>query len=84
MRKARGVGRRVRRAGYTKIHLDASMKCGDDADGASLPPRVIAERTARLAAAAEAAAPDRDAIRYVIGTEVPVPGGGGAVTAGFM
>ncbi len=70
-------------AGYTKIHLDASMKCGDDDEGAPLSPEVIADRTARLAAAAEAAAPDRDAIRYVIGTEVPVPGGAGAADGGI-
>ena len=61
------------RAGYTKIHLDCSMPCGDDAG--PLSDAVVSERAARLLAAAERAAVDRGAISYVIGTEVPVPGG---------
>ena len=68
-------------AGYRKIHLDASMHCADDDEARPLLPSVIAERTARLAAVAEAAATrasGRQLIRYVIGTEVPVPGGAGA------
>ncbi|MCK9824336.1 D-tagatose-bisphosphate aldolase, class II, non-catalytic subunit [Nocardioides cavernae] len=61
-------------AGFTKIHLDTSMACaGEDAP---LPDRVVAERAARLARAAEAAAgPGAHRLGYVIGTEVPVPGG---------
>ncbi|MGE0217759.1 D-tagatose-bisphosphate aldolase, class II, non-catalytic subunit [Mycolicibacterium sp.] len=62
-------------AGYTKIHLDCSMSCADDP--AVLPDEVVAERSARLLRVAE------DTVRrngsdgpvYVIGTEVPVPGG---------
>ncbi len=61
-------------AGFNKIHLDASMRCGDD-------PRIltneeIAERAARLCEVAEASAPaaSRKPV-YVIGTEVPTPGG---------
>ncbi|BBC73413.1 tagatose-bisphosphate aldolase [Altererythrobacter sp. B11] len=62
------------RAGFRKIHLDCSMSCADDP--VPLPERVIAERAARLCAAAEAAyGPGGDAPCYVIGTEVPVPGG---------
>lgn len=72
------------KAGYTKIHLDASMPLGGDLDKGlvPLPPKIVAERTAFLCKAAE------DAYRkmergeaestlpvYVIGTEVPVPGG---------
>ena len=60
-------------AGYTKIHLDCSMPLAGDA--VPLPDDVVAARAARLLAAAEAAAPDPSAVRYVIGTEVPVPGG---------
>lgn len=62
-------------AGFRKIHLDASMSCADDP--VPLPPETIAERAARLCAAAEAAAsPDqRQNLSYIIGTEVPVPGG---------
>ena len=61
------------RAGYTKIHLDTSMRCADDRPGA-LPPSLIAERAARLAVVAERAASEAGIEpRYVIGTEVPVP-----------
>jgi D-tagatose-1,6-bisphosphate aldolase subunit GatZ/KbaZ len=63
-------------AGFGKIHLDASMACAGDP--APLPDDVIAARAARLCAAAEAAAVRRnDGFRplYVIGTEVPTPGG---------
>ncbi len=59
-------------AGYTKIHLDASMPCSDDPR--ELPGDVIAERAARLCAVAESAAEGRRPV-YVIGTEVPTPGG---------
>ena len=63
------------KAGFTKIHLDTSMGCAGES--VALPDAVTAERAAGLAAAAEAAA-DADAFGlpvYVIGTEVPVPGG---------
>lgn len=64
-------------AGYTKIHLDASMRCADDPPG-PLADRVVAERAALMCAAAEAARdqlPDGSSLCYVIGTEVPPPGG---------
>jgi len=64
-------------AGYQKIHLDASMPCGDDPT--PLPEEVVAERAANLCAVAEesfAALPaGSPRPLYVIGTEVPVPGG---------
>ncbi len=70
-------------AGFTKIHLDASMPLGeDDTDGRGLDPSIIAERTALLCKAAEAAYHERRkrsskavAPVYVVGTEVPAPGG---------
>lgn len=66
------------RAGYAKIHLDASMACADDPLG-PLAETVAAARTADLAAAAESAAAERPpgwpAPLYVVGTEVPPPGG---------
>jgi D-tagatose-1,6-bisphosphate aldolase subunit GatZ/KbaZ len=72
-------------AGYEKIHLDASMRCADDPPGA-LADEVIADRTAALAAEAEAAVSDRagagPAPVYVIGTEVPPPGGQAGEHAG--
>ncbi|MCE9683397.1 D-tagatose-bisphosphate aldolase, class II, non-catalytic subunit [Halomonas alkalisoli] len=61
-------------AGFEKLHLDASMACSDDPD--VLDDTTVARRSARLARAAEAAAGDgRDRLRYVVGTEVPIPGG---------
>jgi D-tagatose-1,6-bisphosphate aldolase subunit GatZ/KbaZ len=61
------------RAGFGKIHLDASMSCGDDPE--RLSDEVVAERAARLCKAAESACEPGSAPVYVIGTEVPVPGG---------
>jgi len=64
------------RAGYQKIHLDTSMPCGDDK---ILDEKTVAERAAILCRAAEDACEDMptDSPRplYVIGTEVPPPGG---------
>jgi len=60
------------RAGFAKIHLDASMACCGE--HAPLPDAVVAERAARLCRAAEAASEGAPRF-YVIGTEVPVPGG---------
>ena len=62
-------------AGFGKIHLDCSMSCAGDP--VPLPERTIAARAARLCAAAEAAyrGDPAAAPSYVIGTEVPVPGG---------
>jgi D-tagatose-1,6-bisphosphate aldolase subunit GatZ/KbaZ len=62
-------------AGFRKIHLDCSMACADD----SGPPadETIARRSAELCAAAERAwsRAGGEPPVYVIGTEVPVPGG---------
>jgi D-tagatose-1,6-bisphosphate aldolase subunit GatZ/KbaZ len=73
MAKAEDLVRAYAAAGYTKLHLDCSMALAGDA--LPLADEVVAGRAARLLAAAESAAPDPDAVRYVIGTEVPVPGG---------
>ncbi len=59
------------RAGYGKLHLDASMGCAGEAS--VLGDELIATRAASLAARAEQAA--IIAPVYVIGTEVPTPGG---------
>jgi D-tagatose-1,6-bisphosphate aldolase subunit GatZ/KbaZ len=65
-------------AGYQKIHLDASMPCADDLKN-PLEAEVVAQRAAVLAEAAEKAfaelRPGSDPPVYVIGTEVPAPGG---------
>ena len=62
-------------AGFHKIHLDCSMRCADDPE--RLPDEIVAERSARLAriADAAAAAAGHPPPVYVIGTEVPIPGG---------
>ena len=61
-------------AGYSKIHLDCSMACAGDAE--PLTDDVVAARAARLAVVAERAATAAGTSPlYVIGTEVPVPGG---------
>lgn len=79
MAKSRGLVRECVLAGYTKIHLDASMRCADDPQDAPLDKRVSARRAAELASVAEEAfgqlASQQVAPRYVIGTEVPPPGG---------
>jgi D-tagatose-1,6-bisphosphate aldolase subunit GatZ/KbaZ len=62
-------------AGFRKIHLDCSMSCADDPD--TLSDAVIAARAARLCRASENAwrASAGEPPLYVIGTEVPTPGG---------
>jgi D-tagatose-1,6-bisphosphate aldolase subunit GatZ/KbaZ len=60
-------------AGFTKLHLDTSMGC--KGEPVALADVVTAERAARLAAMAEAHRQGTHAPVYVIGTEVPVPGG---------
>ena len=73
MERAETMVAEYARAGFGKIHLDASMACGDDP--ARLSDEVVAERAARLCRAAEAACEPGTGPVYVIGTEVPVPGG---------
>lgn len=72
MDKARELVRLYVEAGFTKIHLDASMACGGEPNPGFAQ---IAERAADLCAVAEAHAPDPARLIYVIGTEVPIPGG---------
>lgn len=65
-------------AGFTKIHLDASMSLGGESTSQPLDVELMAMRAARLARAAEdagAKANGASDLRYVIGTEVPIPGG---------
>ncbi|WP_337268334.1 D-tagatose-bisphosphate aldolase, class II, non-catalytic subunit [Oryzifoliimicrobium ureilyticus] len=58
-------------AGFEKIHLDCSMGCANEP--LALNDEATASRAARLAAIAETEAIKEPV--YVIGTEVPVPGG---------
>ncbi|HDR9164672.1 TPA: D-tagatose-bisphosphate aldolase, class II, non-catalytic subunit [Burkholderia vietnamiensis] len=74
MREAAAMVAAYVEAGFEKIHLDASMACADDP--ARLDDRTIAARAAQLCRAAESAASRAGlAPVYVIGTEVPTPGG---------
>ena len=60
-------------AGFTKIHLDTSMKLADDDKDSRLSDEVIARRAAKLCKVAEAHKTGE--VVYVIGSEVPIPGG---------
>lgn len=78
LQKACELVRRCVLAGYGKIHLDASMACADDGP-AGPDEHTIANRAALLCRAAESAHAELPSgsspLLYVIGTEVPVPGG---------
>jgi D-tagatose-1,6-bisphosphate aldolase subunit GatZ/KbaZ len=62
-------------AGFRKLHLDASMACAGDPE--PLPAPLIAARAAQLCLRAETVARNVGGALpvYVIGTEVPPPGG---------
>lgn len=72
MTKAEGMIAAYAKAGFTKLHLDTSMGCNGEA--AALADEETATRAARLAQIAEENRGDLPPV-YVIGTEVPVPGG---------
>ncbi len=73
---AAGMVQAYAQAGFGKLHLDASMACmGDNQDG-PLAPALIAYRSALLCAIAEAAVGAGAAAPvYVVGTDIPTPGG---------
>ena len=74
MDKAEVMIRAYAAAGFTKLHLDCSMGCAGEP--VALDDAETATRAARLAAAAEAARPAGGIPPvYIIGTEVPIPGG---------
>ncbi|SKA17628.1 D-tagatose-bisphosphate aldolase, class II, non-catalytic subunit [Consotaella salsifontis] len=61
-------------AGFTKIHLDTSMGCAGEP--VAVPDEITAGRAARLAKVAEATAERQGSrLHYIVGTEVPPPGG---------
>ena len=81
MAAARELVRSCVAAGYSKLHLDTSMRCADDGglEGEPLQQETATARAAELCRVAEQA---RSALpagapapAYVIGTEVPAPGG---------
>ena len=80
MKKAENQIRAYVGAGFTKIHLDTSFRLADDPGEKNkpLPPEIITERAALLCRAAEDEFNKRGLTKkplYVIGTDVPIPGG---------
>jgi len=73
MAKAEEMIAQYARAGFGKIHLDTSMPCAGDPS--VLSDDIITGRAARLAQVAEASTRGGMAPFYIVGTEVPVPGG---------
>jgi D-tagatose-bisphosphate aldolase class II non-catalytic subunit len=73
MQKAHQMVADYAAAGFTKIHLDCSEGCAGEP--AQLADAITAARSATLAATALKHAPDPGALLFVIGTEVPPPGG---------
>lgn len=79
------------KAGFTKIHIDTSMKVADDDPNVRLSDEIIASRGARLADVCEKAYQELkkenpDAVRpvYIVGSEVPIPGGAISEDAGMQ
>lgn len=91
MRNARELVRLAVLAGFKKVHLDTSMKLADDPVDVRLSDEVIAERGMVLLEECEKAyqelvSTNPDEIRpvYVIGSEVPIPGGTQEEDAGLQ
>ncbi|MBU0476244.1 MAG: D-tagatose-bisphosphate aldolase, class II, non-catalytic subunit [Bacteroidetes bacterium] len=79
LKKAEDQIRAYVSAGFRKIHLDTSFPLGDDNRLKPLAPSIITKRAARLCAVAEEVyskltIPSEKPV-YIIGTEVPIPGG---------
>jgi D-tagatose-1,6-bisphosphate aldolase subunit GatZ/KbaZ len=77
MKKARDLVRECVLSGYKKIHLDASMACADDPK-LGLDEQTVANRAADLCETAESVSREllsHGPLLYVVGTEVPAPGG---------
>ena len=82
MDKAEDLVREFVASGYKKIHLDTSMRLADDSRDEPLALEKIASRGARLYRACEeeyqkllAKNPKEQRPVYIIGSEVPIPGG---------
>lgn len=82
MLKADELIRQYVLAGFTKIHIDTSMRVNDDDKNTMLSTAIIARRGARLAKVANEAylellAQNKAALEpvYIVGSEVPIPGG---------
>lgn len=91
MEKARELVRCYVAAGFTKIHIDTSMKVADDDPNERLSDATISRRGAELARVCEDTYQELlktnpDAIRpvYIVGSEVPIPGGAQEENAGMQ
>jgi len=76
MEKAQELIKSYVSAGFKKIHLDTSMSCADDPQ--NLSDKTVAERAASLCYIAEKTVINifgKSDLVFVIGTEVPPPGG---------
>lgn len=78
-------------AGFTKIHIDTSMKVHSDDPSVRLSDEIIAARGAKLVHVCEDTYQELlktcpDAIRpvYIVGSEVPIPGGAQEETSGMQ
>ncbi len=78
-------------SGFTKIHIDTSMHLADDDEKEKIDTGVIAKRGATLCKVAEDAYQELlrsnpDAVQpvYVVGSEVPIPGGSQEVEEGIQ
>lgn len=78
-------------AGFTKIHIDTSMKVASDDPEVRLSDEIIAKRGATLAKVCndtyqELLKTNPDAVRpvYIVGSEVPIPGGAQDANAGMQ
>ena len=91
MEKAEELVRCYVAAGFTKIHIDTSMKVADDDPNIRLSDAVIAKRGAHLARICEETYQELlkqnpNAVRpvYIVGSEVPIPGGAQEEGAGMQ
>ncbi|CUH95130.1 D-tagatose-1,6-bisphosphate aldolase subunit GatZ [Propionispora sp. 2/2-37] len=82
LEKSRELIRQYVLAGFTKIHIDTSMKMADDSLNIPMSTAIIADRGAMLVREAELAFaqvhrnnPEALEPVYVVGSEVPIPGG---------
>jgi len=82
MEKSKELIRQYVLANFTKIHIDTSMMLADDDKSVILSDEIIAHRAAILAKTSEEAYaelltknPNAPAPVYIIGSEVPIPGG---------
>ncbi|NBL00142.1 MAG: tagatose-bisphosphate aldolase [Erysipelotrichia bacterium] len=78
-------------AGFTKIHIDTSMKVASDDPEVRLSDEIIARRGATLAKVCDETYqtllktnPDAIAPVYIVGSEVPIPGGAQDPNAGMQ